>query len=361
MANGYFDTKSLFGTTPEELQRTLFDESQKRRMEYDLKLADMSATPGATFALMSNLNPVRYDQFGSDPRVQGLQQKEDAAREIFSRFSGKKTPEEMMQMASELMGLGMVKEATDLINAANSSSRNKTADILEMEYWQKEYGCAAITDPAEQAKCRQRAAATALQRQRALPGEKGQSEQEKNYQDTRAEVVKKSGSIARAIQDITTAQALLTQLDTGGFTNEAKTQLQRIFGSVPGSKARFNQLTGSLMLKQLKELFGGLVSDSERQTLKELEANLSQSKGANEALLQDIQFFYERKRQEALGYLRSNTFGEWQAKAIESLTQEYTPYNVNTKPVQTPVPVPGTQQIPSAGADDGIFDWGSRK
>ena len=55
----YFDTKSLFGTTPEELQRELFDKSQQRRAQEMQFLASNTLTPGFTYGMLQSLEPLR--------------------------------------------------------------------------------------------------------------------------------------------------------------------------------------------------------------------------------------------------------------------------------------------------------------
>ena len=82
----YFDTKGLFGTTPEEMQREIFEKSQARRQKEMEFLASGTLTPGATYLGLKTLEPLRqqFANVGEDPRVTQLRQKEAAAQEALA-------------------------------------------------------------------------------------------------------------------------------------------------------------------------------------------------------------------------------------------------------------------------------------
>lgn len=86
MANGFFDTKGLFGTTPEELQRELFDKSQQRRAQEMQFLAQGTTAPGFTYGMLQSLEPLRqqFANTGEDPRVTALREQEAAAKEALA-------------------------------------------------------------------------------------------------------------------------------------------------------------------------------------------------------------------------------------------------------------------------------------
>ena len=68
----YFDTKGLFGTTPEEMQREIFEKSQARRQKEMEFLSQGTLTPGATYLGLKTLEPLRtaFDRTNEDPHVQ---------------------------------------------------------------------------------------------------------------------------------------------------------------------------------------------------------------------------------------------------------------------------------------------------
>jgi hypothetical protein len=119
--NGYFDTKSLFGTTPEELQREIFEKSQDRRQREMEFLAKQTFTPANTYGMLQTLEPLRrqFAAVGEDPRVNQLRQQSKAAQEALSRFD-LETEQGKMQAASALMRMGMINQATNLLNAAKA-------------------------------------------------------------------------------------------------------------------------------------------------------------------------------------------------------------------------------------------------
>ena len=118
----YFDTKGLFGTSPEELQRELFEKSQLRRQKEMEFLASGTLTPGATYLGLKTLEPLRtaFDRTGEDPRVQQLRNKVGAAQQAFQGLN-MNTPEGMVQAASKLSQMGMVEQAIKLMNLAKAT------------------------------------------------------------------------------------------------------------------------------------------------------------------------------------------------------------------------------------------------
>ena len=124
----YFDTKSLFGTTPEELQREIFEKSQDRRQREMEFLAKGTTAPGYTYGMLQSLEPLRqqFEQTAVDPRVEQLRQQSAAAQEALQGFD-LETEKGKMQAASALMKMGMVNQATNLINAAKAQRATSTA------------------------------------------------------------------------------------------------------------------------------------------------------------------------------------------------------------------------------------------
>lgn len=136
----YFDTTSLFGTTPEAMQREIFDQSQKRRVEQDLQLAKMTQGSGATYALLSNLNPVQYSDFNNDPRITQFRQQAAAAQQAMQGLQAN-DPESMRQVASKLMQMGMVDQANKLFTAANSFASNMSTPEKNLTYFEQRNNC----------------------------------------------------------------------------------------------------------------------------------------------------------------------------------------------------------------------------
>jgi hypothetical protein len=117
----YFDTKGLFGTTPEELQRELFEKSQERRRKEMEFVSKGTLTPGATYFGLKSMEPLRtaFTRTAEDPRVAQLRQQSQAAQQALQGFD-MSTPEGISQAASRLMEMGMIKQATNLLTLAKA-------------------------------------------------------------------------------------------------------------------------------------------------------------------------------------------------------------------------------------------------
>lgn len=125
----YFNAASLFGTTPEELQRKLFEESQAKRQKEIEFIAKQTSSPVTTYYGLQSLEPLSrlYETQGEDPRVAQLRSKVGAAQQAFQGFN-METPEGMMQAASRLMSMGMIEPATKLLNLAKVAKEARAVD-----------------------------------------------------------------------------------------------------------------------------------------------------------------------------------------------------------------------------------------
>lgn len=108
----YFDTKGLFGTTPEELQRDLFEKSQEKRQREMEFLAKQSSTPGYMYGMLQSMEPLRqaFANQGEDPRVQQLRQRSQAAQEALSG-ADVTTPEGQADLLNRLTSVGLYDQA----------------------------------------------------------------------------------------------------------------------------------------------------------------------------------------------------------------------------------------------------------
>ena len=127
MADNYFNARSLFGTTPEELQREIFEKSQQRRDEQLRFMAKNTLTPAYSYAMAQSLEPLRqaFMKTDDDPRVTRLQEQVKAAQ---GALEGVDLSSEtgITQAASKLLSMGMIPEATKLFQLAKAR-RDATA------------------------------------------------------------------------------------------------------------------------------------------------------------------------------------------------------------------------------------------
>lgn len=110
--NGYFDTKSLFGTTPEELQREIFEKSQDRRQREMEFLAKGTTAPGYTYGMLQSLEPLRqqFEKTGVDPRVTQLRERESATKEALAG-ADVTTIEGQQDLLNRLTSVGLYDQA----------------------------------------------------------------------------------------------------------------------------------------------------------------------------------------------------------------------------------------------------------
>lgn len=132
--------------------------------------------------------------------------------------------------------------------------------------------------------------------------EAGQQEQEyTTFGEMRAAA---SDEIAKSGEALVTGNRmldLLTQIETGGFTEVTKKAIFDTFGVTPTSISEFDNLAGNMMLAQLKS-FGPNPTEGERAVAASLQASIDKGEGVNKAIIE--RFIAEQKRKQArLEYL----------------------------------------------------------
>ena len=130
----------------------------------------------------------------------------------------------------------------------------------------------------------------------------GQKEQEyKTFGEMRAGA---SDELAKSGEALVTGNRmleLLTQIETGGFTEVTKKAIFDTFGVTPTSISEFDNLAGNMMLAQLKS-FGPNPTEGERAVAASLQASIDKGEGVNKSIIE--RFIAEQKRKQArLEYL----------------------------------------------------------
>jgi hypothetical protein len=117
----------------------------------------------------------------------------------------------------------------------------------------------------------------------------------------------------------TAFQALKSMNAMGGIPERLKTGVQQALGKIPKDKAEFMLLTGELMYQRLKPLFGGVISEGERQVIERIYPGIDKGAQANEAILAQLKRYYDMALRRASLYNKSNSFGEYNAMIGEML------------------------------------------
>ena len=132
--------------------------------------------------------------------------------------------------------------------------------------------------------------------------ESGQREQEyATFGEMRAGA---SDELAKSGEALVTGNRmleLLSQIETGGFTEVTKKAIFDTFGVTPTSISEFENLAGDMMLANLKA-FGANPTEGERAVAASLQASIDKGEGVNKAIIE--RFIAEQKRKQArLEYL----------------------------------------------------------
>lgn len=143
----------------------------------------------------------------------------------------------------------------------------------------------------------------------------------KDYTKARRNAIDELPTAINNQKDIISAIEIAETLETGGWENMAKYQLEKILGEVPADKAKFVLLTGQLMYQNLKPFFGGVISEGERAAVEELYASIQQNPAANVELLKQMKKTYDRAIMRGKMYLEHKTPQAYE-DAISNLVTE---------------------------------------
>jgi hypothetical protein len=328
----YFDTKSLFGTTPEELQREIFDKSQERRQREMEFMAKQTFTPANTYSMLKTLEPLRqqFATTGEDPRVEQLRRQSQAAQQALSGFD-LQSREGLLAASSRLMQMGMIPQATKLLQAAQARSGGISNYRLSLEDIADLYKL-DLNDPEQLAKADKIFKEQKRQSLGEVSGKADIANLTSYVKDTMIPSVKKARDSKGTINRL---KAILPKINTGAF-EEVKLGGKRILqalgvsdeamdDSIANQEAFQSQAFGRVMdyVQETK----GAVSNREMDLFARAEVGLTKSKKGNALILAiaeraadtelNLQKYYQewkRKNPEA-GY------SQWQAAEIAWLEE----------------------------------------
>ena len=131
-------------------------------------------------------------------------------------------------------------------------------------------------------------AQTAGEVQRQKIETKGLETQEANFQKLKVAATDSIPTLNASKDNLDRATTLLDSVSTGGPVNLAGTGLENFFGIKGANKAELEIILGQEMFKSLKPLFGGVISEGERQAIVDIYANLKKGNIANKGILKRL-------------------------------------------------------------------------
>ena len=159
----------------------------------------------------------------------------------------------------------------------------------------------------------------------------GQKEQETTYQEKRVEMVAMLPELKAKHRNLTSAEALLDSVPTGGPVNLVGTGLEKFFGETSQDKAELELSFGLEMLKSLKPFFGGIISDSEAARLDNIYASLKKGSAANKGILKVLKRELDDAMAKAAMYQRAKTFKDFDTTMGIMFTEEKDKEDVGTE------------------------------
>jgi hypothetical protein len=167
-------------------------------------------------------------------------------------------------------------------------------------------------------------AQTAGEAQRQEIETKGLETREADYQRLKVAATDSIPTLNASKNNLDRATALLDSVPTGGPVNLAGTGLENFFGIKGADKAELEIILGQEMFKSLKPLFGGVISEGERQAIVDIYANLKKGNIANKGILKRLKQELDDGILKASLYQKSDNYNDFNL-AVKQMFPEGTP------------------------------------
>jgi len=142
-------------------------------------------------------------------------------------------------------------------------------------------------------------------------GQKGLEKQEAKFQELKVAATDSIPTLNASKDNLDRATTLLDAVSTGGPVNLAGTGLENFFGVKGADKAELEIILGQEMFKSLKPLFGGVISEGERQAIVDIYANLKKGNVANRGILKRLKQELDDGILKARLYQKANNYEEF--------------------------------------------------
>lgn len=154
-------------------------------------------------------------------------------------------------------------------------------------------------------------AETADEKTRREIKKKGLSTQESKFQELKVAATDSIPTLNASKANLDRATSLLDSVTTGGPITLVGTGLENFFGTKSASKAELEIILGQEMFKSLKPLFGGVISEGERESIMAIYANLRKGNVANKGILKRLKQELEDGLVKARMYQKADNYEEY--------------------------------------------------
>ena len=165
-------------------------------------------------------------------------------------------------------------------------------------------------------------AQTAGEAQRQEIETKGLETREADYQKLKVAATDSIPSLNSSKDNLDRATALLDSVSTGGPVNLAGTGLENFFGTKSADKAELEIRLGLEMYQSLKPLFGGVISEGEREALDKIFAGLKKGNVANKGILEKLKQELDDGIVKASLYQKADNYEEFNLAVKQMFPEE---------------------------------------
>jgi len=121
-----------------------------------------------------------------------------------------------------------------------------------------------------------------------ITNEAGETETAKNFGAIRVQAAEELPILIAQLNDINMAMQSLDSISTAGIPSRIENYLRSVTGIQDPNAANYDLLVGEAMYSRLKPLFGGVISNTEREAIEGLYANLTRGNPANRSILKQL-------------------------------------------------------------------------
>lgn len=121
------------------------------------------------------------------------------------------------------------------------------------------------------------------------PKLKGEAKKETDFSELRVQAAGQLPDLLANQATINSAVDALDSIDTTGIPAQIENEIRRLTGTQSPDVATYELAVGEAMYARLKPLFGGVISEGEREAIKALYGDLKRGNPANRAILKQLQ------------------------------------------------------------------------